>query len=270
MKAVAPFLRWIGGKRQIISSLVRFAPKNLPIRVYREPFLGAGSLFFALQPRYAVLSDLNEPLINCYEHLRNNWRLVNSYLKHHAQRSSERYYYQTRTIYNVSGDSAAQAARFIYLNKACFNGIYRVNRTNEFNVPYGWKSAPAIPKPNVLQKVSEALRKAKLLCAPYDRALSSAQQGDFIYLDPPYPPLNGTAYFTHYTQDRFKHGDQSLLAELVRLLDRRGCLVMMSNADVPAIRQLYRGFRMISLDSRRYVTCKAERHLVKELIITNY
>ena len=154
---IVPLLRWAGGKTQLLSRLIGFVPPDYADRTYHEPFLGAGALFFALQPPKAVLSDANFHLISCYEHVRDNWTALNRYLSEHAKKTNKPYYYRTRTLYNKSDYSAAQAARFIYLNKTCFNGIFRVNSRGEFNVPYGWKEPPALPSPDLLRRAGKAL-----------------------------------------------------------------------------------------------------------------
>jgi DNA adenine methylase len=267
---IKPFLRWAGGKTKLRRILLDFLPTDISKRTYREAFLGGGSLFFALQPSAAVLSDANGHLIKCYEFVRDQPTLVARYLRAHASKDTEAYYYRIRTVYNDSPFSAAQAARFIYLNKTCFNGIFRVNRKGQFNVPYGRKESPAIPDTTHLKSIAAALKKSSLLALPFERALENTSRGDVLYLDPPYPPLNGTAYFTHYTSDRFSVQDQKNLAERAHELDRGGSLLMISNADTPLIRSLYRKYEIVSLPVTRYLTCKSVRHKVKELIITNY
>lgn len=270
VERITPLLRWAGGKRQLLSRLIEFVPQELHGGTYREPFLGAGCLFFALQPQNAVLSDANAHLISCYEHVRDDWTAVNRCLRLHARRTSEDHYYKARTLYNKSQHSASQAARFIYLNKTCFNGIFRVNTKGEFNVPYGWKEPPALPTAELLERASNALKHAVLVGHGFDEALQAAKRNDFVYLDPPYPPLNGTAYFTHYTMDRFTQSDQERLSYVVRCLDGVGCRVLMTSADIPLIRRLYKGFHIRSLPVTRFITCKAVRHTVREVVITNY
>jgi DNA adenine methylase len=265
-----PFLRWAGGKRQIVRELIDLLPADIDGRLYREPFLGAGALFFALRPKRAVLSDANDHLMKSYEYVRDDWKNVARYLGQHAVRNSQSYYYQVRKTYNGSAYSAAQAARFIYLNKTCFNGIFRVNRKGQFNVPYGWKEPPAIPTADDLRKVADALCGAELQTASFESVLAGVAPRDFLFLDPPYPPLNGTAYFTHYTTGRFNRIDQEWLAGWVRRLDAKGCHFMMTNADTDKIRRLYRGFHFTRLPVTRFITCKSVRHKVKELVITNY
>jgi len=238
--------------------------------MYREPFAGGAALFFALRPARAVLTDANEHLIRCYAHVRTRPTLISRYLAQHARRTSESYYYAVRDKYNQSRFSAAQAARFIYLNKTCFNGIFRVNTHGTFNVPYGRKEPPALPTPSELQALARALRAATLRTARYTSILPTIGRDSFVYLDPPYPPLNGTAYFQHYTIDRFSMQEQERLAALVASLHKRGALFMMTNADLPLIRRLYKGFRFHPMRVTRYVSCKSQRHVVQELIITNY
>lgn len=269
---VKPLLRWVGGKRNLVTRLRQLLPADITERTYREPFLGAASLFFALRPAKAVLSDLNEHLIACYESVRDAPSAVAAYLRDHARNNTPDYYYRVRDEYNQRKFSAAQASRFIYLNKTCFNGVFRVNRKGEFNVPYGDKSNPTFPDRSWLEEAGAALRKSELLTIPFETAIGMVRKNDFIYLDPPYPPINGTSYFTHYTADRFGEDSQRRLAELAREVDRKGALFMMTNADTDLIRSLYRDerFTMTELSVTRYVTCKAKRYRIGELVITNY
>jgi DNA adenine methylase len=265
-----PFLRWVGGKRQIVRHLARLVPTDGWRGRYIEPFLGAGSLYFALAPKVALLSDANPHLIQCYEQIRERPHRVSTELRLHADAHSSEHYYGVRSLYNASASSAAQAARFIYLNHACFNGVFRVNMKGEFNVPYGKKEEPNIPSRDHLLQVASSLERAELRIADFEFLLSDARRGDFVYLDPPYPALNETAFFAHYTKDRFGDSDQERLAECVRRLARKGCKFMMSNADVPQIRRLYREFRFVALSVTRFVSCKKNKHQVSEVVITNY
>lgn len=265
-----PFLKWAGGKRRILPYLRSFLPTDAKNRIYREPFLGAGSLFFDLEPPKAFLSDANQHLIMVYKSVRDFPDLVHRYLLDHAKNHSEGYYYHTRDIYNDAEHSAAQAARFIYLNKTCYNGIFRVNQKGRFNVPYGQYETMPIPSLDNLRRASAALQGKEISASTFEQALESVSKGEFIYLDPPYPPLNGTSCFTHYTSDKFSEKEQEKLSEVARTLDTAGCLFMLSNADVPKIRRLYTGFNLHSLPVTRSITCKKVRQKVRELIITNY
>jgi DNA adenine methylase len=271
--AVAPvksFLRWIGGKRQLTARLRPYLPENINDVRYHEPFAGAASLYFAIRPPRASLSDLNRHLIECYKQVRDNHSRIAAYLRVHARKNSKRYYYQVREQYNRCSQGPAQAARFIYLNQTCFNGVFRVNTNGHFNVPYGDKPNPSFPTAARLRAIARALRGTQLFAEDFEVALRKVRKGDYVYLDPPYPPLNGTAFFTHYTADRFGAANQERLAQAVKRLHKRGARFLMTNAELPSIRRLYGGFRISKLEVTRYVSCKGTRHRVGELVITNY
>lgn len=265
-----PFLRWAGGKRRLVPFLLNSVPSDVNRGIYWEPFLGAGSLFFALRPRRAVISDRNAQLIACFRAVRDHPDLVLKYVRMHAARTSDDYYKKIRLRYNKSRDSIAKAAMFIYLNKTCFNGIWRVNRKGEFNVPYGFKEPPAIPSKNDLLVASIALKNAEIRAEDFRGVLTGAQSGDFVYLDPPYPPLNGTSYFTHYTKDRFCDDDQEAVVRMASLLANRGCRVMISQARTPRIVKSFNNWHIEVLSVVRWITCKSKRHRVEEVVITNY
>ena len=265
------FLRWVGAKRRLVGRLMPYLPSHMNGARYHEPFAGAANLYFALSPQTASISDLNKHLIECYRQIRDNYRAVASNLSRHKRKNSEKYYYRIRDLYNRSRGGPAQAARFIYLNQTCFNGVFRVNTDGAYNVPYGDKPNPIFPTAADLKRISVKLKSAKLTVADYAAALSRVAKNDFVYLDPPYPPLNGTsAYFTHYTADRFSTENQQRLAQAVKRIDKRGALFLMTNADLPAIRKLYEPFHIAKLRVTRYVSCKGTRHRVGELVITNY
>jgi DNA adenine methylase len=267
----SPFLRWAGGKQHLLAKIVTYLPNNVRRRRYYEPFAGAASMFLAVAPESGVVSDVNELLISCYSYVRDYPDLVADYLTEHRRKNGSDYYYRIRDIFNSTGvRSAAQAARFIYLNKACFNGIYRVNQCGAFNVPYGHKEPPAIPSRETLRRAAQALTRIELRVAHFLDATRDAGKGDFVYLDPPYPPLNGTSYFTHYTPDRFGWDDHVALAKHVRALVSRGCLVMVTNADLPKVRRLFAGYHIRKLRVTRYVTCRSVKHQVGELVVTTY
>jgi DNA adenine methylase len=265
-----PFLRWAGGKYHRARLLMRFAPQDVHQRVYHEPFLGAASLFFALIHRDARLSDLNGHLIDCYRAIRDSPLSVWKALREHQAADSEVHYYAVRSLYNRSRKGVARAARFLYLNRTCFNGVFRVNTRGDYNVPYGHKASPRFPAVSELLQASAALKRAVLEVQDYETALRAAQKGHFIYLDPPYPPLNGTSYFTHYTADRFGEEDQEKVAAAAMSLHKRGCLFLLSNANTPTIRRLYRGFNVHHLSVTRWVSSSRKKHRVDEVIITNY
>lgn len=271
-KDISPFLRWAGGKTRSI----RFLEKHLPPHFsngnrYYEPFLGAGSLFFHLGPSKATLSDNNKDLIDCYKAVKKRPELVLSYLQPHLSNTCEEYYYNMRKKYNNSKASIAKAALFIYLNKTCFNGIWRVNKKGEFNVPYGYREPPSLPSRNNLLDISKALSKATISHKDYKQILRHAKEGDFVYFDPPYPPLNGTSYFTHYTKEGFDKKDHAELASVANMLNKRGCYVMISNADMPYIRFLYENvFNIYEIEITRLIRADGKRYKVREIAITNY
>ncbi len=269
-RVAAPFLRWIGGKQRLAQRLRCRLPQDYQSLQYHEPFMGAGSLFFLSAPGRARLSDLNPHLMSCHEYVRDQSAEVAGHLVSHADGHSKDYYYRQRTIYNAGEPSAEQAARFIYLNKACFNGIFRVNRRGEFNVPWGNKLSPALPNSAALQSAAKALATAELTVLDYQEALERVSAGQFAYIDPPYPaPVNGNS-FALYTTDRFGPEDHRRLAHAVKSLSGRGGLFMMSNADTPEVRALYAEFDVDVLPAIRYVTCKKKKYAVNELVITNY
>lgn len=267
---IKPLLRWAGGKTQLVTRLLNFVPSAVVNTRYWEPFLGGASLFFALQPSLAHLSDANEQLIDFYMEVCSNPNLVHRYSTELAGRNSRETYYAVREEYNRSVRSLRQAARFLYLNKHSYNGVFRVNRRGQFNVPYGERSRCVLPSREHLRVAGKALGAATLISCSYEKALVGVGQGDFVYLDPPYPPLNGTSNFTHYTVNRFSEADQRQLAEVFRTLDQTGAKVMMTNADIPLIRSLYRAYSLHPLLVTRYVTCKKKKHRVSELVVTNY
>ncbi len=271
-ETIKPFLRWAGGKTRSIPFLESHLPYNFQdIGTYYEPFLGAGSLFFHLTPKRSVLSDRNKDLIECYLAIKDNPKLVSKYLNQHKKRTNEKYYYQMREKYNRSRSSISRSALFLYLNKTCFNGIWRVNNKNEFNVPYGYKEPPHLPSGQELVSISKTLYTVKLLHLDYHDAVKYTKAGDFVYFDPPYPPLNGTSYFTHYTKERFSEDDHKELSEVALELSKKGCYVIISNSDTKYIRSLYDdNFNIYELEVVRLIRTDGKRYKVKEVAITNY
>lgn len=264
-----PFLRWAGGKFKLVDIIASFIPNE--INYYWEPFVGAGSLFFKILPAQATLSDLNESLINCYKQIKNNPIKVFNELHNILKDHSETNYYKIRDLYNSKNIYDPQkAAIFIYLNKTCFNGIYRVNTQNKFNVPYGKILKPALPSRDTLLNISRCLKMTELLCFSYEDIFDKVKLGDFVYLDPPYPPLNDTSKFVEYTKERFTLNDQEKVAIFAKSLSEKGSLVMISNANTPYIKELYKDWNIFTTTVSRTISCKKERYQVEELIITNY
>ena len=228
-------------------------------------------MFLSVAPRRALIADLNYHLVDCYEHLiANPERVVSELQLLLAKPVSEARYYEIRAEYNRSKPSARQAARFIFLNKTCFNGIFRVNRRGEFNVPFGRKFSPAIPDRDQIAAAARSFERAEVRREGYEDTLARVVRGDMVFLDPPYPPSSRTAYFAHYTTDRFSEFDQHRLAARVRELDEAGVQIMMTNADCELIRRLYSRFNVEEVKVIRWVSCKAVKPVATELIIRNY
>jgi DNA adenine methylase len=274
-----PFVKWAGGKSQILSELDFMVPSQFDR--YFEPFLGGGAMFFYISSKNiqftSYLSDMNEELINAYRVVKDNVEgLIRLLLHHEAEYNNSRheFYYRLRANIKLVTD-VERAARFITLNKTCYNGLYRVNSKGIFNVPMGRYKNPMVCDSRNLRKVGTALRKydAKIQALDYTDALLSAEEGDFIYLDPPYDPLSGTAYFTHYTHNGFTEQDQMKLAKVFATLNERKCKVLLSNSDTQLVRNLYKDFAKYTkeLSVLRSINSKASRRMGhKELLIRNY
>jgi DNA adenine methylase len=244
--------------------LQRFVPETYG--KYFEPFLGGGALFFALSPTRALLGDVNSDLVNCYQQVRDNVGAVGRYLGRLC--NSKHAYYVVRS--SSPRSAAARAARTIYLAALSFNGIYRVNRQGQFNVPYGGRAKRRLPDSSVLRTASSSLQGVQVRCADFELSLSSAKSGDLVYLDPPYTVTHGTNGFLKYNALIFSWRDQERLASLVRRLVVRGCGVIMTNASHISIRRLYRGMSQHRISRiSRMAADAAHRRPVEELIITN-
>lgn len=262
-----PPVKWAGGKSQLIEQFRPLFPRHF--KKYLEPFVGGGAVFFELQPQEAVLIDSNPELINFYTVVRDHLEALLADLARHE--NTAEYYYHIRSLDPDHMDPVGRASRFLYLNKTAYNGLWRVNRKGQHNVPYGRYKNPQYRDEENLKRVSKALRSAELLCADFTEVLKYAEKGDFIYLDPPYHPLNKTANFTSYTSDAFTEADQERLAETFRVLDARDCKVMLSNSDTEFIRDLYRDYRITTVTARRAINCRADRRgPISELVVRNY
>ncbi len=272
-RKAAPFVKWVGGKGRLLSQLRPLLPAGAEQMRHVEPFVGGGALYFSRQPRRALLTDINPTLVATYAAIRDDVSAVIGGLRRLANQHSKESYYRVRERYNQGRrvSTAKRAAMFIYLNKTCFNGLHRVNRKGEFNVPVGSYKNPRILNEDGLQAASEALRGADLRCAPFDALLENAKPGDFVYFDPPYEPVSETASFTSYARDGFSQDDQTRLRDVYKALDRRGCKLMLSNSDVPFIRKLYRDFNVETVAAPRAINCDAsKRGKVSEVVVRNY
>jgi len=263
-----PPVKWAGGKTGLIPQFQPLFPKK-EFSLYAEPFVGGGAVFFHLSPPKSILIDSNEELINFYLVVRDNLEELLTDLKRH--KNTREYYYSIRALNPQALSLVERASRFLYLNKTAYNGLWRVNSQGKHNVPFGrYRNPKIVDEPN-LRLVSKALRTAEILRDDFGRVVDFARRGTFVYLDPPYYPLSDTANFTGYTADAFGAQDQERLAGVFRELDRRGCLVMLSNSDTPFIRQLYSGYDIQVVYARRAINCRADRRgPITELVIRNY
>ena len=271
-----PFVKWAGGKRQIIDKLKKYVPDEFD--TYYEPFVGGGALLFELSPKKAVINDSNKELMNVYNVLCDEdkfnkmCRLLNNYEVNH----NEEFFYQIRnkdrskSSFNRLSDYT-RAARTIYLNKACFNGLYRVNSKNEFNVPFGKKTNVNTYDGGNLITVSNYLtmNDIKILCMDFEESVKDAKVGDFVYFDPPYD--SDTSTFNNYTEDGFGKEEQRRLARVFRELDSRGVYVMLSNHNTTLVKELYDGYNIHVIEAKRNINANGnKRGKVEEVIITNY
>ena len=266
-----PFVKWAGGKRQLIEQLVQNLPEEF--NNYYEPFLGGGALFFKLsllgKIKHAYLNDVSAPLVLAYKTIKEKPTELIAELGNGKYKNDKETFLRIRA--EQPTDSVRATARFIYLNKTAFNGLYRVNSSGGFNVPFGKYNNPKILDEENILAVSTALQKDELTCVDFEMAVVSAKKGDLVYFDPPYHPVSKTANFTSYTKDSFTELDQARLAILIRKLTEKGCFVMLSNSYSPLILDLYKEFGVNVVNATRMINCKAEgRGKVKEVIVTNY
>ncbi len=262
-----PFLKWPGGKRWLIKKYPDIFPATYSR--YLEPFLGAGAVFFHLKPRTAVLSDKNPNLVNLYQCLRRDSDLIEKRLAHFQRTHCSRLYYRIRT--RKPKAPTEQAAQFLYLNRTCFNGIYRVNLNGEFNVPMGSKTIVEFPT-GYLRDVGKRLRRASIRQADFEQTLAQAHSGDFAFIDPPYTVMHNSNNFVKYNASLFSWCDQIRLSSAIKSASARGALIMLSNADHPSVRALYREFGnhyRITRSSVLSADASFRRHTT-ELLIANF
>lgn len=273
-----PFLKWAGGKRQLLPELNQYKPTNFSRKnTYYEPFVGAGAFLFELRPQQAVINDKNQELINCYEVVKNSVDELIKELRYHKEKNNQEYYYQIRDLdrqaqpsYPLS--SVERAARIIYLNKTCYNGLFRVNSQGQFNVPYGKYKKPNILDEGTLKSVSDYLNKYQIdiLNGDFEEAVKDAKKGDFIYFDPPYDPVSDTASFTGYDINGFNQDEQRRLKAVFDELTKKGCKVMLSNSKTNFIMDLYQEYQIKIVKATRNINSKAfKRGKVDEILILN-
>lgn len=277
-KAV-PFVKWVGGKRQLLRQfrdLGLYPPEGFDpnTRTYFEPFVGGGAVFFDLLPRNAVLSDMNKELVITYNAIKHDVEALIAVLKKHTYDKTHFLNVRAQDIGKLSHIEIA--ARFIYLNRSCFNGLYRVNAKGQFNVPFGRYTNPRICDADNLRKVAAVFKHVTILHEDYSHVLARAKKGDFIYFDPPYHPLSVTASFTSYTANGFTAEDQIKLRDTFVTLHKRGCYVMLSNSSAPFIKKIYgeikdKKIRITEIQAGRNINSQGNgRGKIKEVLVINY
>lgn len=269
--SAAPILKWAGGKRRLLKQYALHFPPVEQINHYYEPFIGSAAVFLHLQPEHATLSDRNARLIEVYQTIQQDVEGVIDALQPHKNESD--YYYQIRAQVPETLTAVQRTARLIFLNKTCYNGLYRENRRGQFNVPFGRYNNPTICDKKRLRNVSCLLQSVELLAVDFDVAVADAQPGDFVYFDPPYVPLNKTSNFTEYDQHGFDESAHRRLASTVERLTDNGVNVMLSNSSADLVYALYDNGRytLHEISARRNINSKANlRGPVKELLILNY
>ncbi len=272
---MGPFVKWAGGKTQLLEKLHDRVPNSYS--TYYEPFIGGGALLWHEKPRKAVISDVNEQLINLYQQLQIDPRSVIRAVGRIDEGPCDKdYYLKMRDAYNAKIRNheldAECAGLMIWINKHCFNGLYRVNSKGLFNVPYNNKqTGKSIDEANLMSiGFYLANSDVSILCQDFEETCEDVKKGDFVYFDSPYIPVSETADFTDYTKDGFSYDDHVRLAKLYRRLDSIGAKVMLSNHDVPLVYELYEGFKIESVEVKRFINSDASKREGKEVIITNY
>lgn len=277
---VRPFLKWAGGKRQLLPEIVKYVPKMTSKHTYYEPFIGGGALLFQLQPPKAVINDSNKELINCYKVIKDSLDELMEELSKNKYSNSETSYYEMRDLDRSTKKYASlseveKAARIIYLNKTCYNGLFRVNSQGQFNVPFGRYKNPNFLDDAVLIAVNKYLNSndITLLNQDFAEAVKDANTGDFVYLDPPYDPVSQTASFTGYDVNGFNRDEQERLKEEFDALHKKGCKVMLSNSCTDFIMDLYKDYQdtIIKVRATRSINSNAlKRGRVDEVLVLNY
>jgi len=272
-KLSQPFLKWAGGKRQLLPEIRKHIPKKY--NTYYEPFVGAGAVLFDLQPKKAVINDVNVELVNVYNVIKNNVEELIEDLKKHE--NDKDYFYAIRDLdrkpeYNELSP-IEKASRLIFLNKTCFNGLFRVNSQGQFNVPFGKYKNPKIVNDIVLKAVHNYMNSNDVTIKneDFETVVENAKKGDFIYLDPPYDPVSDTSSFTGYSLNGFNKDDQIRLRDTFAELDKRGCKVLLSNSSTDFINDIYSDFHIEIVSATRSINSVAsKRGKIEEVLVINY
>lgn len=272
-----PVLKWVGGKRQLLPEIQKYIPKQ--INTYFEPFIGGGAVLFAVQPQKAVINDINEELINVYKMVATHKDELIEELS-----NTKKYANISETFYNIREldrnikkyekmTEVQRAARILYLNRTCYNGLYRVNSSGEFNTPFGSYKNPNIVNRNTLEAVNNYFNQIEItfLNMDFEQALEQAKQGDFVYFDPPYAPISKTSNFTGYNGSGFNHLEQVRLKQVCDKLNKKGVKFLLSNSDCEEIRQLYNEYSITTIKAKRSINSNPnKRGQVKEVLVRNY
>jgi DNA adenine methylase len=263
---ISPFLKWAGGKRWLVERYPQIFPNSFSN--YYEPFLGSGAVFFHLKPKAGLLSDVNSELINTYRSLKRSPNSISTKLSDYQDSHSKKFYYSTRNkIEDVNSD---RAARFLYLNRTCWNGLYRENKKGEFNVPKGTKDKILLPTDNFKQ-ISKLLKGIQLKCQDFELTINLTQENDFIFVDPPYTVSHNNNGFIKYNQTLFSWEDQIRLKHCLDKANQRGVKFLVTNASHACIKTLYKGYRQTNLKRASVLAASQEnRKQTEELIITNF
>ena len=262
-----PILKWAGGKTQMLDVLIPLMPNQYCN--YIEPFFGGGALFFAIQPQQAIISDTNPELINLY-------RVVSSQVEQlilelDKYYNDQDFFYEIRALKFENLDNVQAAARTIFLNKTCFNGLQRVNKKGEFNTPFGKYKNPNINDSINLLRVSDILKNKEIIQADYFDVLEKyAKKNDFIFLDPPYFPISQYSDFKRYTKEQFSEQDQFKLSQCFKMLVDRGCYVLLTNSNHPLVYEYYSDFEIRCIDTKRHISCKGGARTGEDIIVIGY
>jgi len=278
-KKYQPFIKWVGGKRGLLEQIIPLLPKSFDS--YHEPFLGGGALFFELYSRgylkekKVFLSDINSELINVYQVVKEKPEKLIENLKRYKKNHSKEFYYEIRALDRKDDfndlSSLERATRFIYLNKTCFNGLYRVNKKGYFNTPIGSYKNPKIVDEETILNASEALQNATILNQSFNKVVDYAKKSDLIYFDPPYYPLTDTANFTSYDSNCFLEDEQEELFKVFKELDNKGAFVAHSNSDTEFIKKLYKEYDINIVYANRFINSKSNgRGKITEVLVRNY
>lgn len=276
-KLVAPVVKWVGGKRQLLPEIKKYSPKKY--NTYFEPFVGGGAVLFELQPKNAIVNDINKELINLYSVIQNNVDdLIEKLSDTESYSNTSDCYYRVRELYREPQKynkmtGVDRAARILYLNKTCYNGLYRVNSMGEFNSPFGSYKNPNIINSITLKAVSKYFNESniKFLNGDFEKTVKTAKKDDFVYFDPPYAPISKTSNFTGYNENGFGENEQIRLKELCDTLDKKGVKFLLSNSDCEFIRELYKDYNIVTIKAKRTINSNANnRGAISEVLIRNY